>query len=83
LADITGKLFLDVDELHDVSGVSITELKRAVDRGLKDGSLQHYSGKNRKSVYRAEQLDILLENLPPTAPPKPPKKKPREEQGEI
>ena len=77
LTELTRKLFLSVGELATVSGISKSRLDEAIKGAVARGTLQHYTGERGKSVYKCEELDILIANLPPTpkqlAPP--PKKK--------
>lgn len=81
LAELTGKLHLDLDEFAEVSGLAKEYLKRAITGATADGRVRNFPGKNGKTVYRTDELEMLLENLPPYTPPKPPAQTSKEQAG--
>jgi hypothetical protein len=73
--ELTGKTRISVEELASVSGIAKSILSKAIDEAVKNGSLRHYTGERGKSVYRTDELEFLVDNLPPTPKQLPPKKK--------
>ncbi len=75
LTELSGKIFIGLDELARFSGIAKSRLEIAIKDAEQTGSLNHYTGERGRSVYKCEQLDFLIENLPPTPKQLPPKKK--------
>jgi hypothetical protein len=75
LTELSGKIFIGIDELARFSGIAKSRLEIAIKDAGEKGILNHYTGERGRSVYKCEQLDLLIENLPPTPKQLPPKKK--------
>ncbi len=77
LAELTGKVCIDLDELAEVSGMSKTVIEKAVRNAEADKTLHRYPGRRGKAVYRCEELETVIDNLPAIEKPaRPGKAKP-------
>lgn len=77
LAQITGKMFLDIDETARACGIGKTKLLKAIHEAEKTG-LQRFPGERGKAVWKCEDLQKIIESIPPAPISKrlpPPKKK--------
>ncbi len=74
LTELTKKIFIGIDELAQVSGIAKSRLEIAIKEAEQKEVLRHFTGERGKSVYRCDELDLLIENLPPTPKQLPPKK---------
>lgn len=76
LAQISGAMFLDLDDAAKFSGIGKTRLETAIHEAEKNG-LQRFSGERGKAVWRCEDLEKVIESIPPTMITKrlPPQKK--------
>ncbi len=75
LTQLSNKIFIGLDELALYSGIAKARLEPAIKQALEKGTLQHFTGERGKSVYKCVELDLIIENLPPTPkqlPPTPP-----------
>lgn len=75
LTQLSGKIFISLDELAQYSGIAKARLAPAIKEAVSKDILQHFTGERGKSVYKCEQLDLIIENLPATPKQLPPKKK--------
>ena len=80
LSDLTGKIFIDLKEFANVSGIGKSKLHNMIREAEKAKTLERYAGERGKAVWKCEDLDGLLDNLAPTKiinklPPKPKKAK--------
>lgn len=78
LAQITGKMFLDLEDAAKVSGIGKTKIQKAIHAAENRGELQRFSGERGKAVWKCEDLQKIIESIPPTIITKrlpPPKKK--------
>jgi len=80
LAQMSGILFLDADGAAQFSGIGKTKIIKAIHAAEDAGTLQRYSGEHGKAVWRTDDLQTIIESMPPTVivkrlPPAPPAKK--------
>ena len=75
LTELSGKIFIGIDELAQFTGIAKSRLEIAIKEAEEKEVLRHFTGERGKSVYRCDELDLLIENLPPTPKQLPPRRK--------
>lgn len=57
---LTGKLFVGITELSDLTKLAITTLNRAIKAAEISGDLKRYRGQDRKRAWKTSDIDIIL-----------------------
>jgi hypothetical protein len=70
LEQLSGKLFLDIDQASEVSGISKAKLTAAIHEAENaedpQSRLQRFSGDHGRAVWRTRDIEMLIETIPPT-----------------
>lgn len=65
LLQLTGKVFVGIQELSEVTNIAVSVLKREISAAEKSGTLQRYPGKKGKAVWKSGDLTQVLGAIRP------------------
>jgi hypothetical protein len=66
LEQLAGKMYIDVDQAAEFSGIAKSKLTAAFHAAEDAGTLQRFSGDHGRAVWRTADLEKIIEQIPPT-----------------